>query len=45
MSTCSVNAAKTGCVLAKNTCSEYSAAECGYAINEGECTVSSGSCV
>lgn len=45
LNTCSVNAAKTACVTAKDTCSLYTATDCGYAVNEGECVVSSGSCV
>jgi len=43
---CSVNAAKTACVTAFNTCAGYtSMADCGYANFEGECVVSGTSCV
>lgn len=45
MSSCSVNNAKTACVVAKNTCAEYTTTDCGYAYNEGECVVSGTNCV
>ncbi|CAD8203698.1 unnamed protein product [Paramecium pentaurelia] len=35
-SLCSVNAAKTKCILAKNTCAEYQLDDCDHAIDEGE---------
>lgn len=44
LNTCSVNAGKTACVTSQNTCSAYTVADCGYAINEGECVVSGSAC-
>ncbi|CAD8210128.1 unnamed protein product [Paramecium octaurelia] len=45
INTCSVNAAKTACITIKDTCTEYTTTECGYAKNEGECVVSGTACV
>ncbi|CAD8210801.1 unnamed protein product [Paramecium pentaurelia] len=45
LSTCSVNTGKSACVTAQNTCAEYSVADCGYAVDEGECVISGGACV
>ncbi|CAK66069.1 unnamed protein product (macronuclear) [Paramecium tetraurelia] len=42
---CSVNVAKTQCIPAKNTCTEYSLIDCVHAIDEGECMVVGESCV
>lgn len=43
--TCSVNAAGTACIIAKDTCGDYTEApSCKWSKNEGDCFYTGGAC-